>query len=378
MAWNEPGGNQKDPWGNKDQGPPDLDELFGKFQKWLDGLFGKSGGSGSGGGSASAASLGVFAVIAVIIWAISGVYEVDERERAVVLRLGKFHSVVGPGLHWMPSLIDKREVVSVTNEREYTSRGLMLTEDENIVEVPLTVQYNIADVKGFVLNVYDPITSLRHATDSALRHVIGSSTLDKVLSDGRDQIAIEVKSRLQEYLDAYGTGIQIVKINLQRAEPPTEVKAAFDDVIEAKEDQERYKNEAQAYANGIIPEARGQAQRVIEEANAYREQVVAEAIGESRRFEQLLAEYKKAPKVTRERLYIDTVEQVFASSTKVMVDVEEGSNNMFYMPLDRLVGDMADKTGVKDLSQDDVNRITRQVLDNISRNVPASTRTGGR
>ena len=377
MAWNEPGGNQKDPWGKKDQGPPDLDELFAGFQKWLDGLFGKSGGGSSSGG-ASAASFLVFALVAVIAWGLSGIYEVDERERAVVLRLGKFNSVVGPGLHWMPRLIDTREVVSVTNEREYTSRGLMLTEDENIVEVPLTVQYNIADVKGFVLNVYDPVASLRHATDSALRHVIGSSTLDKVLSDGRDQIAIEIKSRLQTYLDDYGTGIQIVKINLQRAEPPGEVKAAFDDVIEAKEDQERYKNEAQAYANGIIPEARGQAQRVIEEANAYREQVVAEATGESRRFEQLLEEYEKAPKVTRERLYIDTVEQVFSSSTKVMIDVEEGGNNMFYMPLDRLIGDVTDKTGTKDLTQADVNRITRQVLDNISRNTPASSRAGGR
>lgn len=377
MAWNEPGGNQKDPWGKKDQGPPDLDELLASFQKWLDGLFGKKGGGSSSGGG-TAASFGMIALLGAIVWGLSGIYEVDEQERAVVLRLGKFESVVGPGLHWMPRLIDTREVVSVTNEREYTSRGLMLTEDENIVEVPLTVQYNIADVKAFVLDVYDPVTSLKHATDSALRHVIGSSTLDKVLSDGRDQIAIEVKSRLQTYLDDYGTGIQIVKINLQRAEPPSEVKSAFDDVIEAKEDQERYKNEAQAYANGIIPEARGQAQRVIEEANAYREKVVAEATGESRRFEKLLAEYKKAPEVTRERLYIDTVEQVFAASTKVLVDVEEGSNNMFYMPLDRLVGDASNSTTTKNLSQSDVNRITQQVLNTLSNSVPASSRTGGR
>ncbi len=227
------------------------------------------------------------------------------------------------------------------------------------------------------MNVNDPVSSLQHATDSALRHVIGSSTLDKILSDGRQQIAIEIKERLQRYLDSYTTGIQIVKVNLQRAQPPQEVKAAFDDVIEAKEDRERFKNEAQAYANGIIPEARGQAQRVIEEANAYKAQVVAESVGEARRFEKLLTEYQKAPEVTRERLYIDTIEKVMASSTKVLVDVKQG-NNMFYMPLDKIVSSASPSVNPAQLSSDDINRITEQVLNNVRRNTAAPVRSGSR
>lgn len=374
MAWNEPGGNQKDPWGKNDQGPPDLDELLKNFQNGLSKLFGGKSG-GTSGGSAGMGLIAIVALLIAVIWFGLGIYKVDERERAVVLRFGKFEQVVGPGLHWMPVLIDSREIVSVTNEREYVSRGLMLTEDENIVEIPVTVQFNIADVKAFVLNVNDPTTSLRHATDSAIRHVIGSSTLDKVLSDGRQQVAVEVKERLQTYLDSYGTGIQVVKINLQRAEPPKEVKAAFDDVIEAKEDRERYKNEAQAYSNSIIPEARGQAQRVLEEASAYRARVVAEAIGDANRFEKLLAEYHKAPTVTRERLYIGTLEKVFTSTSKVLVDVENG-NNMFYMPLDRVMADIAAKTGDA-LTERDIEAISRKVIENISEK-SAAVRTGGR
>ncbi len=378
MAWNEPGGgDKKDPWGKNDQGPPDLDELLKGLQNWLNGLFGGKPGSSSGNEGGGFALIALLVGVLLVVWGISGIYQVDARERAVILRLGKFHTVMDPGLHWSPRFIDTKEIISVTNEREYTSRGLMLTEDENIVEIPLTVQYNIADIKSFVLNVNDPVSSLQHATDSALRHVIGSSTLDKILSDGRQQIAIEIKERLQRYLDSYTTGIQIVKVNLQRAQPPQEVKAAFDDVIEAKEDRERFKNEAQAYANGIIPEARGQAQRVIEEANAYKAQVVAESVGEARRFEKLLTEYQKAPEVTRERLYIDTIEKVMASSTKVLVDVKQG-NNMFYMPLDKIVSSASPSVNPAQLSSDDINRITEQVLNNVRRNTAAPVRSGSR
>jgi len=348
MAWNEPGGKKPDdPWGGGEQGPPDLDEALKKFQERLNGLFGgRKGGSarGAGGGSAGGSSA-LLLVLAVLLvgWVYASTYRIDEKERPVVLRLGKFLEVGASGLHFYPWPIDSVTTVNVTEVRQYPTRGLMLTRDENIVEFPLTVQYNIADAKAFALNVRQPELSLQHATDSALRHVVGSSKLDDALSDGRARIAEEVKQRLQTYLDSYGTGIQIVNVNLQRAEPPTEVKAAFDDVVKAREDSERFKNEARAYANGIIPEARGKAQRVIEEANAYSARVIAEAQGDAERFEKLLVEYQKAPQVTRERLYLDAMQTVMASTTKVMM-AQEGGNSLFYLPLDRMIGQQQGRT----------------------------------
>jgi len=338
MSWNEPGnGKQRDPWGGGDGGPPDLDEAFRKFRQKLGGAFG-GGGSGSGGDDMPPIGGGVFGLIlliAVVVWGYFGIHTINEQERAVVLRFGKFQEVLDPGFNWNPAGIDQVYPVNVTRERQYIARGLMLTQDENIVELPITVQYNIGDVKAFVLNVRDPEFSLRQATDSALRHVVGSTTLDLVLSEGRGQIGDEVRSKLQTYLDSYGAGISIVKVNIQEAKPPAEVKAAFDDVIKAKEDEERLKNEAYAYANGIVPEARGRAQRQLEEAAAYASKVVAEAQGEAERFDKLLAEYNKAPEVTRERLYIDAVQRVMENSSKVLVDVP-GGNNVMYLPLDRI------------------------------------------
>jgi modulator of FtsH protease HflK len=342
MAWNEPGGKDKDPWGGggkNNDGPPDLDEAFKKLQEKLNGLFGGgSGGKGSSGGSGGGFGgiLVVLAVVALIIYGIAGVYQVDAKEKAVVLQFGAFQEIKDPGLRWNAPIISQVFKVNVTTESQYPARGLMLTQDESIVELPLTVQYNVADVKAYVLNVKDPEISLRHATDSAIRHVIGSTELNQVLSEGRQKIAAEVKMRLQTYLDNYGTGILVRDVNIQEGRPPEEVRAAFDDVIKAKEDEERLKNEAQAYANAVIPEARGRAQRMIEEAEAYRAEVVARAEGESDRFERLLAEYKRAPAVTRERLYIETLERVMGNTSKVMVDVE-GGNNMLYLPLDRMV-----------------------------------------
>jgi modulator of FtsH protease HflK len=342
MAWNEPGGKDKDPWGGggkNNDGPPDLDEAFKKLQEKLNGLFG--GGSGGKGSNESSGGgfggiLVVLAVVALIIYGIAGIYQVDAKERAVVLQFGAFQEIKDPGLRWNAPIISQVFKVNVTTESQYPARGLMLTQDESIVELPLTVQYNVADVKAYVLNVKDPEISLRHATDSAIRHVIGSTELNQVLSEGRQKIAAEVKMRLQTYLDNYGTGILVRDVNIQEGRPPEEVRAAFDDVIKAKEDEERLKNEAQAYANAVIPEARGRAQRMIEEAEAYRAEVVARAEGESDRFERLLTEYKRAPAVTRERLYIETLERVMGNTSKVMVDVE-GGNNMLYLPLDRMV-----------------------------------------
>lgn len=377
MAWNEPGGgNNKDPWGNKDQGPPDLDEAFKKLQAKLNSLFGGGSGSGSssgGGFDVGGGFLAMIAVIVVVVWAAMGVYQVDEKDRAVVLRFGKYLDTYGPGLHWNPPLIDVKYVVTVTEERQYAARGLMLTEDENIVESPLTVQYNVADPKAFVLNVRDPVLSLQEATDSALRHVVGGSKLDDVVSVGREKIGADVKDRLQRYLDNYGTGIQVVKINIQEAKPPSEVKEAYDDVIKAREDQERLINEAQAYANGIIPESRGKAQRLIEEANGYRAKVIVEAKGEAQRFEKLLAEYKKAPEVTRERLYLDAVQQVMSNSSKVLVDVE-GGNNMMYLPLDKITQARPSSAPTSPVSQASISEIADEVIKKLRREQMSSRR----
>ena len=379
MAWNEPGGGDKknDPWGGGNQGPPDLDEAFKKFMDKLGGLFG-GGKSSNDNSPVGGAFLGILALVAVLVWAGFGVYQVDEKERAVILRLGKFASISGPGLHWNPTWVDSVMLVNVTEERQYASRGLMLTKDENIVELPLTVQYNVNDPKDFVLNVRDPEISLQHATDSALRHVVGSSKLDDVVSTGREQLGVDVKARLQTLLNDYGTGIQVVNINIQEAKPPTEVKAAYDDVIKAREDKERLVNESQAYANGIVPEARGIAQRMIEEASGYREKVILEAEGEAERFEKLLTEYVKAPKVTRERLYLDALETVMSNSSKVMVNVE-GGNNMLYLPLDKLTqgasgGSALPRSGLPAMEDHTISEIADEVIKKLRREQSSSRR----
>jgi membrane protease subunit HflK len=370
MAWNEPGGG-KDPWGNgsgKGGNPPDLDAALKDIGEKFGKIFG-GGGSGSGGGIGGTAIVGILLIISVI-WGLLGFYQIDAKEKALVLRLGKFHEIVGDGLHWNPPLIDLITRVRVTEERQYETRGQMLTQDENIVELPLTVHYNIKSVKDFVLNVKAPENSLRHATDSALRHVVGSSGLDEVVSTGREQLSIDVQERLQTYLDSYGTGIKVVKVNILEAKPPSAVKAAYDDVIKAREDRERVINEAQAYANGIVPEARGRAKRVIEEAKGYQARVVADAEGETERFDKLLAEYQKAPEVTRQRLYLDTMQSVMENSSKVLVDVE-GGNNMLYLPLDKIMQQQASSTGrtgssqMKSLTSADINLITEAVIERI-------------
>ena len=381
MAWNEPGnGKQRDPWGGGD-GPPDLDEAFRKFRQKLGAAFGGGrGGSPSGGEAAQAgAALGLILALIGAIWFYLGVHVIDEQERAVVLRFGRFSEILDPGLNWNPWLVDTVVPVNVTRERQYESSGMMLTQDENMVELPIKVQYNIADVKAFVLNVQNPEVSLGHAADSALRHVVGSSKLEQVLSEGRAQIADETRVKLQSYLDTYGAGIQIVAVTIQEAKPPREVKAAFDDVIKAKEDEERTKNEASAYANGVVPEARGRGQRALEEAAAYRAKVVAEAEGEAQRFQKLLTEYSKAPEVTRERLYIDAMQRWLGGSQKVMVNVE-GGNNMLYLPIDRMVRPDArgatagspSAAGGASASGSDAQQVADEVVDRLRREAAAA------
>ncbi|MBD9414057.1 FtsH protease activity modulator HflK [Pseudomonas sp. PDM16] len=344
MAWNEPGGNSnnQDPWGGRKgggrQGPPDLDEAFRKLQESLNGIFGggkkRDGGGQSGGGFGL---LGIGVVLLLVIWLWNAVYIVDAQEQAVILRLGKYHETVGQGLNIYFPPIDRKFQENVTRERSFSKEGQMLTEDENIVEVPLTVQYKISNLKDFVLNVDAPEVSLQHATESALRHVAGSTSMDEVITLGREQMGQDVSKRLQDFLDTYGTGITVTQVNIQRATAPAEVKDAFDDVIRAREDEQREKNQAETYANGVVPEARGQAQRIIEDANGYRDEVVARSQGEADRFTKLVAEYRKAPEVTRQRLYLDTMQQVFSSTSKVLVTGKEGQNNLLYLPLDKMI-----------------------------------------
>lgn len=366
MAWNEPGGG-KDPWGGNrnEQGPPDIDEALKKLKEKFS-MFGSGGGSG---GPSLKSLLPMALLVLLAIWGLLGVYQVDAKEETVILRLGKYHETVGSGLHWNPPLVDSRTTVSVTEERQYSTRGLMLTQDENIVEVALSVQYNVeASAKDFVLSIRAPELSLQLATDSALRHVVGSTGLDGVISTEREQVAIATQEKLQDLLDLYSSGIRVVKINIEDAKPPNEVKAAYDDVIEAREDLERLVNEAQAYSNGVIPEARGEAQRLREEAQGYLSQVVSKSQGEANRFIKLLTEYQKAPEVTRKRLYIDAIEQVMTNSTKILVDTESG-NNMLYLPLDKLgqQGGTISSRGAETNSQL-IDRVANEVIEKLQRN----------
>ncbi len=347
MAWNEPGGNSnnQDPWGGRKggdrKGPPDLDEAFRKLQDSLNGLFG--GGKKGGGDDGAAGKGGGFGLLLIglallaVVWLYSAIYVVDEQEQAVVLRFGKYYETVGPGLNIYFPPIDRKFQENVTRERAYSKQGQMLTEDENIIEVPLTVQYKISNLQDFVLNVDQPEVSLQHATDSAVRHVVGSTEMDQVLTEGRELMASEVKDRLQRFLDNYRTGISVTQVNLQSAAAPREVQEAFDDVIRAREDEQREKNQAETYANGVVPEARGQAQRLIEDASGYRDEVVSRATGEADRFTALVAEYRKAPEITRERLYLDTMQELMSNTSKVLVTGDKGQNNLLYLPLDKMI-----------------------------------------
>ncbi len=383
MGWNEPGGG-RDPWGSGNSGnsPPDLDAVLKRFSDRLNRAFGggRNGGGGDGDGSIGRGPVLVGLALIPVLWFVLGWYQVDAREQAVVLRFGKFHQITGEGLHWRPRFVDEITKVAVTTERRYETqpRNEMLTEDENIVELPLSVQYNVGDVKAFVLNVRDPDLTLRAATDSALRHEVGSTKFDAVISIGRGELSIAVIKRLQQYLDNYGTGIRVVAVNILEAKPPSAVRPAFDDVVKAREDRERVINEALSYSNGVVPEARGQAQAVHERANAYQKKVIAEAEGESQRFEKLLAEYRKAPGVTRQRLYIDTLAEVMTNTSKVVVDVTNG-NNLFYLPLDKLTqGEAAGEVSADGrLSNQQLNEIAGRTVDLMRRQATTTPRREG-
>ncbi len=356
MPWNEPGGNKdKDPWSNKPSRGNSSDGIEDAIQKMNDKLgqlFGGGSSSnnssdGEGGGLNKGVVIGLGA-IALIAWLLTGIYTVDSAERGVELRFGKYHRTTMPGLHWhMPYPIDTVEKVDV--DRSRTARDAsgsthMLTKDENIISIAVNVQYRIKNPEDYLFNVFLPdyesnqmIATVYNVMRSALREVVGRTNMDSIIGADREKMAPDIQLIMQRVLDDYKSGIDIMKVNVTDAEAPKEVKDAFDDAIRAREDQNRFKNQAETYAKQVVPNARGKAARIIEDATAYRSQAISKAQGESSRFEQLSSAYSKAPAVTRERLYLETMEQVLESSSKVMIDSKSG-NNMLYLPLDKLQG----------------------------------------
>ncbi|RTZ76215.1 MAG: FtsH protease activity modulator HflK [Gammaproteobacteria bacterium] len=345
MAWNEPGGNDRDPWsgGGKDQGPPDLDEVVKKLQEKMGGLFGGKRGGGSGRGSGSMPGgnskliMILVAVVIVVLLAIKGFYIVQPAERGVVQRFGAFHTVTSPGPHFLIPFIDKVTIINVDQVNKFGHRAQMLTRDENIVDITLTVQYRVQDAANFLFRDADPVKTIYNAVESALREVTGKSTLDEIITQNRSAIAAMVKQDTQKLLNSYQTGLVVTNINIQGAKPPEEVKDAFDDATRAMADKERVQNQAEAYANDIVPRARGAAARQIENAKAYTAKVVSEAKGESKRFLELYSAYSRAPEVTRERLYLETMQEVLSETGKVVLDVKEGSGNVTFLPLDKMI-----------------------------------------
>ena len=429
MPWNEPGSNnngsgrdkeneskdnrEKDIWGNngsRNNGsnqPPDIDEVIKGFTDKLNKMFGGSGSSGGDGKNTNNSSqepnmfspkvLGFVAAIALLLWFVTGFYTVQQGKQGVVLRFGKFVTTVEAGLHWRANYIDTVDIIdtskyntvevgystgsgsSQNRNAESLSEALMLTEDENIIDISIAVQYNINDPKKLLFNVIDGREDdvVRQATESAIREIVGRNTMDFVLTDGRGPIASETKSLLQKILDRYQTGIQVLAIELQNAQPPTQVKAAFDDAVKAREDRERSKNLAEAYSNGVLPAARGQAAKIIENAVGYKKSTIERSKGDAARFSSILEEYRKAPEITRDRMYLETMEEVMSNSSKLFIDQQNnGQGSVFYLPLDKIVSQQQESVRLNDNStqvQSKVNEASsnqsRPATNNSSNNV---------
>lgn len=354
MSLNDPQWGKRPGGGN--QGPPDLDEVWRNFQKKFSGLFGGRGGGGRPGSESGAPlgpkQLGGGAIILVAlvagIWLASGFYIVNEGQNGVVLRLGKFSEITGPGLRWhIPYPVESRQVVNVAQVRsvevgyrnnvksKVLKESLMLTDDENIVDVQFAVQYVLKSPRDYLFENRSPDDTVLQAAETAIREVVGKSSMDYVVQQGRADVQEKVRILMQTILDRYKTGIEIQKLNMQNAQPPEKVQAAFEDAVKAGQDRERQKNEGQAYANDILPKAKGMAARLMQEAEGYRQRVEQEATGDAERFNQVVAEYKKAPQVTRDRLYLDAMQQIMTNTTKIVV--EKGSNNLLYLPLDKIM-----------------------------------------
>jgi len=367
MAMNDPR------WGQNNDGPPDLEELWRRFNKRI-GSFGQKG-NGSGGNNNSSGRLppiggGIVVVIALLLWAASGIYIVDASERGVVFQFGRYLETTQPGPHWhIPWPVGSKEIVNVSEVRtievgyrnnarnKVPNEALMLTDDENIVDLQFAVQYVRTNPEDYLFYNRDPDQAVKQMAESAIREIVGKSKMDFVLQEGREELAINARDLMQSVLDRYQTGITVSQVTMQNAQPPDQVQAAFDDAVKAKQDQERQKNEGQAYYNDVVPKAQGAAARLSQEAEAYRGRVIAAAEGEASRFESVLNEYSKAPKVTRERMYLDTMQSIFTNATKVFIDQKDNSNLLF-LPLDKLIGSGITRNSSSfDTGMDQVNDI---------------------
>ena len=351
MSLNDPQWGKR---GGGNEGPPDLDEMWRNFNRKLNSLFGKRGGGNSDSGEPPnmrqlGGGAGLIVLVVLVAWLASGFYIVVEGQRGVVLTFGKFSEVTGAGLHWrMPYPIQSQEIVNLSGARtievgyrnniktKVLRESLMLTDDENIIDIQFSVQYSLKDPREYLFNIRRADETVLQAAETAFREVVGKSKMDFVLYEGRDQVARASETLMQNILDRYKSGIAITKVNVQNAQPPEQVQAAFDDAVRAKQDLERQKNEGQAYYNDVVPKAQGTASRLLEEAKGYRSRVVANAEGEASRFRQILVEYNKAPQVTRDRLYLDMVQQILASTSKILIDAKAGSN-LLYLPLDKII-----------------------------------------
>ena len=344
-------------WGKKGggNGPPDLDELWRNFNQKLNGLF---GGRGGGGGSSSVrppsmrqigGGAGLLIVLVLVVWLASGFYTVDEKARGVVFTFGKYSDLTSPGLRWrLPFPFQSHEIVNLSSVRtvevgyrntvktKVLKESIMLTDDENIIDIQFAVQYTLKDPLDYLFNNKQPDDTVLQAAETAFREVVGASKMDFVLYEGREQVSTDAQKLIQDILDRYKTGIAISRVTMQNAQPPEQVQAAFDDAVKAKQDLERQKNEGQAYFNDVVPKARGAASRLTEEAQGYRQRVLANAEGESSRFKQVLTEYNKAPQVMRDRMYIETVQQIMSSTSKILLDAKS-SGNLLYLPLDKIM-----------------------------------------
>jgi membrane protease subunit HflK len=339
MAWNEPGNNDKDPWkkkDNKNQGPPDLDDLLKDIGNKFGGIFGgKSSKDGSKKG-ASNVGIAIAVIVGILVYAFSGFYTIKEAEKGIVLRFGQYDGTVEPGLRWKWTFAERIIPVDMQTTRDLPASGFMLTKDENVVRVEMQIQYRVVDARDYIFSVTDADDSLSQSLDSALRFVIGDSKMDDILTSGREKVRQDVWKELDDIIAPYNLGLIVVDVNFKDARPPEEVKDAFDDAISAQEDEVRFLREAEAYARGIEPRARGRVKRMEQEAIAYKQQTVLDSEGEVAKFNKLLPEYLAAPEVTRQRMYLSTMESVYANTSKVMVDVE-GGNNMMYLPLDKMM-----------------------------------------
>ncbi|WP_342593977.1 FtsH protease activity modulator HflK [Salinicola lusitanus] len=403
MAWNEPGGgnNQQDPWGGGggrrpsgnggnngggNQGPPDLDEALKKFQDKINRLLGGRGKrSGSGGGDSGGSGGGkrnpfvlpiLVLIVAAVIWAGSGFHLIDQSERGVVFRLGKYTDTLNPGLHWNPPIIDRVDNVNVTSIRSATQTDSMLTSDENIVRVSVSTQYVVSDAHAFLVNVNEPEMTLQNAMDSALRQEVGNMHLQEILTTGRDRLGQRIFDRLTAYMDAYGTGLRLQTVNVESTAPPDQVQNAFDDVIRAREERQRSINQANAYSQAVVLEAKGQKQRLVEEANGYKAAIVSDATGQTNRFNSLLGEYRQAPDVTRQRLYLETISQVLSNTPKALVDLGD-SNAVTVLPLNQMQagGNASGKSGSSSMSMQQLEQISRQVVDHMNSGSQQPTRS---